>query len=502
MHQQDVRAVGVWIRVSTDDQAQGDSPTIHKARAEQYAQFKGWQIVETYDLSGVSGKAVIEHPEAKRMLEDVKRGRISALLFSKLARMARSTKELLEFSEIFREYNADLISLQENIDTSTPSGRLFYTMIAAMAQWEREEIVDRVKAAVVTRAKMGKQVGGAAPYGYQWKNDEMVPHPDEAPVRALIYELFAQYERKGTVRRILTERGYRTRRGKAFSISTIQLLLRDPTAKGLRRSNYTQVESRGATVKFKPEDEWEWHPCEAIVSKELWERCNAILDRQAKSNPVGPRGKYLFAGKVKCQHDGQTMYVLNESPKFVCPKCRGKIPQDDLEAIFRDRLRAFFSSKDEISAYLSNSEEEIRAKSEQMGVLKRERATIGDDRDKLLRGYLDGTIEPVRYKQVDGEAAAREEAIDLSVAALEGELAALQVAQDSSEEVVAGAQALYDRWDDLTHDQKVTVINTITEEIVIGDRDIAIHLRYVPTPQETGQTIQNTFNLLPSGSRK
>jgi site-specific DNA recombinase len=502
MHQQDVRAVGVWIRVSTEDQAKGDSPSIHKTRAEQYAQFKGWSIVETYDLSGVSGKAVLDHPEAKRMLEDVKRGRISALLFSKLARLARSTKELLEFSEIFRENDADLISLQENIDTSTPSGRLFYTMIAAMAQWEREEIVDRIKASVVTRAKMGKRVAGAAPYGYQWKDDEVVPHPDEAPVRALIYELFAEYERKGTVRRILTERGYRTRKGKEFSISTIQLLLRDPTAKGLRRSNYTQLENRGGSVQLKPEEEWEWHPCEAIVSKELWERCNAILDRQAKKAPSGPRGKYLFAGKVKCEHDGQTMYVLNESPKFVCRKCRSKIPQDDLEAIFRDRLRAFFSSREEIDAYLKTTTDQIEAKASQMQVLKRERVSLASDRDKLLRGYLDGTIEPARYKQADKEAAERGEGIEQSIAALEGEIAALQVTQDSSEEVVAGAQALYDRWDGLTHEQKASVINTITEEIVVGDRDIAIHLRYVPTPQESGNYIQNTFSLLPSGSRK
>ncbi len=58
------------------------------------------------------------YPETKSMLEDIRSGHISALIFSKLARLARNTKELLEFAEIFRECNADLISLAESIDTS------------------------------------------------------------------------------------------------------------------------------------------------------------------------------------------------------------------------------------------------------------------------------------------------------------------------------------------------------------------------------------------------
>lgn len=86
-HDADKR-VGIWIRVSTEDQAHGESPEHHERRARLYAEAKGWKVVTVYDLSAVSGKTVMRHPEAERMFSDLKAGRIEGLIFSKLARLA------------------------------------------------------------------------------------------------------------------------------------------------------------------------------------------------------------------------------------------------------------------------------------------------------------------------------------------------------------------------------------------------------------------------------
>lgn len=75
------KAVGIWIRVSTEDQAKGESPEHHEKRARFYAEAKGWHVREVYHLEAVSGKSVMGQPETQRMLEHIENGHITGLLF-------------------------------------------------------------------------------------------------------------------------------------------------------------------------------------------------------------------------------------------------------------------------------------------------------------------------------------------------------------------------------------------------------------------------------------
>ncbi len=486
------KEVGIWIRVSTEDQAQGDSPKNHETRARAYAEGRGWVVRELYDLSGVSGKSVAEHPQTKRMMEDVRKGHIQALIFSKLARLARNTRELLDFADFFEKYNADLVSLQESIDTSSPAGRLFYTMIAAMAQWEREEITDRINATIPIRAKAGKPLNGRPAFGYQFVDNKIQPHPQEAPIRKLIYELFAEHKRKGTVVNILNERGIRNRKGAAFSRKGIEFLIKDPTAKGVYRANYTYLSEDGKQMFFRPEHEWIVTKVQPIVSEELWEQCNAIFDgRKAAREPLpGPRVVHLFAGYIFCQC-GEKMYVKDNTPKYVCRKCRNKVPVIDMENLFREHLTGYLLAPEKATAYVNSAQEFLADKNALLVSLKSQLNEVKEESDKLFKLYNSDGLTIDQFKTRFAPLDARRQQLEEEVPKTEGLIAAATIEGLSTQQIMSDAKDLYERWPNMTQQQKRNAVELLVHQIVVKENEVEIAFAYLPTLEEMGKRGRN-----------
>lgn len=474
------KRVGIWIRVSTEDQVRGESPETHERRARAYAESRDWNVVEVYRLDATSGKTVKDLPEAKRMLEDIRSGHITGLIFSKLARLARNTRELLDFADHFRDASADLVSLGEAIDTSTPAGRLFYTMIAAMATWEREEISARVAASVPIRAQMGKPTGGAATFGYEWKDGKLLVNPQEAPVRKLMYELFLEHRRKKVVARILNERGYRTRNDSPFTDTTVDRLLRDPTAKGTRRANYTQTANSKGSWTLKAEDDWILVPVEPIVSVELWAEVNVILDeKRTKGKRQTKPAVHLFAGVAACVC-GARMYVPSNSPKYTCNKCRTKIPTKDLEAIFKEELRAFVFSPDEIFGHVQAGNEKVKSFEALITSLDAEQKKLASEADKLIELYQANALDKKGFGARYEKLRVRLEQIDGELPELQAKRDVLKIALASQEEVLSGSKDLVERWDTLPHPERRQVVETILDRVVVGSGEVEFNFLYNP----------------------
>lgn len=481
--QSSTKQVGIWIRVSTEDQVRGESPETHEKRARMYAEAREWKVREVYRLEAVSGKAVMQHPEAKRMLADIKSGHITGLIFSKLARLARNTRELLDFADAFRDAGADLVSLAEAIDTGSPAGRLFFTIVAAMTQWEREEIVDRVKVSVPIRAKLGKPLGGAAPFGYMWQDKKLVPDEKEAPVRRLMYELFAEHKRKKVVARLLNERGYRTRNGSAFTDTTVDRLLRDPTAKGIYRQNYTRTSDSSKAWELKPESEWVLTPVEPIVEAALWESCNRFLeDQRGKLKRVAKEAVHLFTGYAHCAC-GSKMYVWAQSPKYICPRCRNKIPMADLEAIYRDQLAAFVVSPEMLRAHAEAADKQVREAEALVQAAEAELAKVEGEGARLYRLYMDEGISQPDFTRLNRPLSERRSQLEDELPRLQAKRDMLKISALSEAVVQHDAVDLATGWDRLAGPEKRHMVETITDRIVVGKEEVAVNLLYFPSPR-------------------
>jgi len=488
------KRVGIWIRVSTEFQVKDDSPEHHEQRARHYCEAKGWEVIEVYRLEAISGKTVMELPEAKKMLRDIQTGRITALVFSKLARLARNTKELLEFSELFRKSNADMISLAENIDTSSPSGRLFFTIIAAMAEWERAEIAERVAASVPIRAKMGKPLGGAAPFGYEWKGKELIVNKKEASIRKLMYELFAEHRKKGLVARKLNDMGHRTRNGSEFSDTTVGRLLHDSTAKGVRLANYTKSLGDGKKWVLKPESEWVQITCPAIVETELWETCSKILSEQEEKNKRETKPvSQLFSGILFCGCDGK-MYYNPHGNSYRCKKCKKtKIGVEDIEEIYFSQMEIFLLSDSHFDKFLSKAKKEISEKETILEGFHKDKKRIQADMDKKMELYMAGQIPKDRFGEYYNPLDLQLRQIENTIPKFEAEIDVLRIEELNGDAVKHEAKSMYERWTTLDKTAKRSFVERITSRVTIAGDEVAIKFRYHPSYFQNPQNAQHNF---------
>lgn len=482
------KQVGIWIRVSTDIQAQGESPEHHEHRARQYAEFRNYDIAEIYHLEAVSGKAVIDHPEAQRMMQDIKQGRITGLIFTKLARLGRNTKELLFLSDFFREYKADMISLEENFDTSTPAGRLFYTLIASMAEWEREEIAARVASSVKVRAKLGKPLGGAAPYGYRWEDGVLLLDDKEAPIRKLVHELFAKEQRKKRVANILNERGYRTRNGSRFSGTTIDRFLRDSIVIGERRTNYTKSLGEGKHWKLKDKDEWITVTAPRLISDELFNTGIEILNAMTNSRGTTRRKSvHLFSGVLECTC-GSKMYMRSNSPKYVCQNknCKNKIEPNIVEEIFHSELKNFLFSDTEIQRHLNDEYKKIEEKKLLLDNIKIEIKQLDNKIQQIFELYHLKQIDVKDFKSHHEPLKQEKEQKEQTIKDLQVEIDRVHMQTLSNDQILHDARNLHTMWNKFSKEEKKAIIEVIVSNILVGKDSIEINLSYIPlkTKQE------------------
>ena len=155
-----VRAA-IYARVSTLNGSQ--DPTMQTRELQEYCQRRGWQVFDCYIDNGVSGKKD-SRPQLNKMMHAAHERRFSVVVVWRFDRFARSVSHLLRALETFNALGVQFVSLNEQVDTGTPTGKMVFTVLGAVAELERSLIVERVRAGLRHARAKGKKLGRPKKY--------------------------------------------------------------------------------------------------------------------------------------------------------------------------------------------------------------------------------------------------------------------------------------------------------------------------------------------------
>ncbi len=266
---------------------------------------EGWVCVpERYDDGGYSG-GTTNRPALQRLLADIEAGRVDVIVVYKIDRLSRSLADFCRLAERFEKRGVSFVSITQQLDSSTSSGRLMLHMLLSFAQFERELASERTRDKIALARKRGKWAGGRPLLGYDIDrgNCRLVVNETEA---VQVRTVFAEYiERQSLNRTVeaLAARGITNKRwttkagqvmgGRAFDKAALSLLLSNVAFLG-------QVRHKDAAYKGE-------HP--PIVDEATWERAQSILRVNGRSGGTAVRNRYgaLLKGMLFCGPCGRPM---------------------------------------------------------------------------------------------------------------------------------------------------------------------------------------------------
>lgn len=306
----EAKSVAIYIRVSTEHQIDKDSLLVQRRELIAYADMVlGIKKYYVFEDAGYSAKNT-DRPDYQNMMARIRSGEFSHLLVWKLDRISRN---LLDFAAMYAELKSlgvTFVSKNEQFDTSSAIGEAMLKIILVFAELERKMTAERTTAVMLSRANNGQWNGGKVPYGYSYDKETKAFSfvETEHKIYDKIVDLYEQHQSLLCVCRWLNERGYRTRQGKEWSPTAVNLILKNIWNTGVYRYN---VSSGGGRQNVRDENEWitieNHHP--AMISEERYEKIIAMLTRNrrggfATGKTYERKNVHIFAGLLTCARCG------------------------------------------------------------------------------------------------------------------------------------------------------------------------------------------------------
>jgi site-specific DNA recombinase len=392
--------VVIYQRVSSEEQIENFSLAAQERTCRDFAEKRGWEIVEVFEDPGHSGKND-KRPSFQRLIAGAREQRFKVVLVHKLDRFSRNVDTTLKYFRILNECDVTIASATEDFDYSTPQGRLFFRMMASFAQWYLENLSAETVKGKRERALEGLH-NGRLPFGYAvGPNKVAVLVPKEAEIVREAFEKYStnQYTDR-EIAQFLNESGFVTRKGRRWSKDTVRDFLQN-------EFYYGRVAYRDQILPGNHEP---------VISRELFEQCQRVRSshaRRPKSFAQTPKRIYMLHRVICCNCCDRPLRMQSAHGSFYYKEASLERGLECEHAAKSIRMGLADSQMIELLKVLrlpddwqSDLEERIADEDEGHRIEERRRQ-LNEKRRRLGRAYSDGTMEEDEYesklKQIEAE---------------------------------------------------------------------------------------------------
>ena len=485
-----------YIRYSDHKQDDGFSVEYQTAEIEEFCARQGIDLYHSHIDQAQSGTKVAGREEFFRLIEAVKDGAVDVIVVYKLNRLFRNSYESQKYRKLFRKHGVKLMSVTQQIDEDTSSGRLTTNILSDIDQYQSETISDHVKSSMREMARQGYFTGGTVPYGYTLEvikhgakiRKKYIEDKEEAQIVRDIFEFYGDGHSLRHIQEYLQEKEIKTRRGKDFGITTIARMLGNDFYIGTLRyktEGYDDVVMEGAVP--------------AIVPPHLW---HAVQERKNANKLVEPRKRkslYPLTGKIECANCGEHFFGMRsgswqrgkyfEYQYYVCSKrknyrtcdCR-KVRKEQIESLLLKEIKnKVLNAHDmeriahEILDQFADSPTIIAT---EIKKLEREKKKLETNLETMLEMRLNGEMSPAVLTRKSAE-------VEETLTAVKSRLFTLTEQSRHAitlDSIMAHLQQLLAYADDSNEEILKLLFDNLVEKVIVSGDSVDIFLRVHARP--------------------
>ena len=459
-----------YIRVSKERE-DGVSPEQQREKIKLQAKLLNLEVIHIYEDLDLSGRSA-DRPQFQEMIQRVRQGGIATILVYKIDRLARNVHDFHRYMSVLDSHGCSLISISQNFDTGSPTGRLLRNILVDFAQFESEMIGERIKDSKVANARRGRWNGGNCPFGYKVVDKQLIPHETEALIVKEMFDLALKGKGALALCKWLNEQNIQPRRGTVYGS-----VWREHTVRHmLANRKYTgQMEHAGQI----------YEGChDGIIDQVTFDAVQEITERRRHIPKRHRNSPHLLGGMLWCSHCNhhsiQSRYNgRNKVRRYVCytKKLKGvdscptkNIDAEGLEAAVVDYVLNI--GKDRIDMARKQAEHAFcvrtSAHRDNRLAIEAEVKKLERTMKRLFSDYYDeGIITREQFTSKNMELVNRHQVLSGQLASIDQAAADGGMITVNFDNLVDAFANLRSVWADLTEEEKRSALQSVIRRVII-----------------------------------